>query len=208
MAIFSRVDELSKVKKYEPQVSLGSRLVMTGLFAGLCGLVALFAIIIVPIPGIPAGSGFWIPAAIYFTLTLWFGIFGAIAGHIGTFIGMGPFFGFSFQVWANGALGDFFAPIIARVLFINGFKGDPELKRRKDWIGWIISVPIAACLASMWIHFVNLSFGTITFPAWVLGVVAYTIGDTAAVFIVGTPMLKFGTKYVKSSAWYMKGLFS
>jgi hypothetical protein len=178
--------------------------VISGLFGGVCATAALFSIIIIPLPGIPGGSGFWIPAALYFALTLWFGVYGALAGHIGTFIGMGPFFGWTFQVWADGALGDFFAPLICRAFFL-AFKADPELKTRRSYAVWLFSVPISTCLAAMWIHFVNYSFGTITFGAWVWGVIAYTIGDSLAVFTLGTVLLKVATKWVKTSPFYVKG---
>nr|MDO8133215.1 hypothetical protein [Candidatus Njordarchaeum guaymaensis] len=182
-------------------------LVVAGVFGGICAGAALFSIIIVPIPGLPGGSGFWIPAGLYFALTLWFGFWGALAGHIGTFIGMGPFFGFTFQVWADGALGDFFAPLINLAIF-RATKADPELKTRRDQAIWVVSVVISTCLASMWIHFVNYSFGTITFNLWKWGVVAYTIGDSAAVLIIGTLLLKTATKYFKTFPYYVKGLFS
>ncbi|MEM3669434.1 MAG: hypothetical protein QW737_02715, partial [Nitrososphaerota archaeon] len=65
--------------------------------------------------------------------------------------------------------------------------------------------PIATCLAAMWIHFVNYSFGTITFGAWVWGVIAYTIGDSLAVFTLGTVLLKVASKWVKTSPFYVKG---
>lgn len=188
-------------------ISTKTRLAITGVFGGICASAALFSIIVVPLPGIPGGSGYWIPAALYFALTFWFGIYGALAGHIGTFFGMGPFFGFTFQVWADGALGDFFAPIIGWGLFRGVFKADPELKTRKDWTAWIVSVPIATLLASMWIHSVNYAFGTITFGAWVWGVISYTIGDSLAVFTLGTLILKTASKWVKTSPFYMEGLF-
>jgi len=192
----------------KPTVSPAIRLVViSGIFGGVCATAALFSIIMIPLPGIPGGSGFWIPAALYFALTLWFGFYGALAGHIGTFLGMGPFFGWTFQVWADGALGDFIAPMIA-LAFFRASKADPELKTKKDWAVWIVSVPISTMLASMWIHFVNLSFGTITFGAWVWGVIAYTIGDSLAVFILGTLLLKLATKWVKTSPFYVSGVFS
>lgn len=188
-------------------ISTKTRLAITGVFGGICASAALFSIIIVPIPGIPGGSGYWIPAALYFALTLWFGVFGALAGHIGTFFGMGPFFGFTAQVWLDGALGDFFAPVIAWLIFKKGFHADPELKTRRDWAAWIVSVPIATFLASVWIHSVNYAFGTITFPALTLGVIAYTIGDSLAVFTLGTLILKTASKWVKTSPFYLEGFF-
>jgi len=62
-------------------VELGPRQVaVTGVTAGLCLPLALFAIILIPIPGLPAASGYRIPAGFYFVMKLWFGVWGALEG--------------------------------------------------------------------------------------------------------------------------------
>lgn len=182
-------------------------LVITGITAGVCGVLAMFAIILVPIPGLPAASGFWIPAGFYFVFTLWFGLWGALGGHIATTIAMGYFFGYTLQIWADGGVGDFIAPLVALLIF-RLVKADPELKTGRDWITWIIAVPVSSLICGLWVHSVNLAFGVITWPFWWVGVLTYFIGDSAAVFIVGTPLLKALSKYVKASPTYVEGIVS
>lgn len=183
-------------------------LVITGITAGVCAVLALFAIILIPIPGLPAASGFWIPAGFYFVFTLWFGVWGALGGHIATWLGMSYFAGFTLHVWADGAIGDFIAPMVCMLLFKKVFNADPELKRRRDWAAWIVSVPIASLICGLWVHTVNLMFGVITWPFWWVGVITYLLGDSAAVFVVGTPLLKTLSKYVKTAPVYVKGIMT
>ncbi|MEM1575460.1 MAG: hypothetical protein QW755_02585 [Nitrososphaerota archaeon] len=182
-------------------------LVISGVTAGVCIVLALFAIILVPVPGLPSASGFWIPAGFYFVFTLWFGVWGALGGHIATFIAMGYFSGYTLHIWLDGGLGDFIAPLVTLIIF-RALKADPELKTKKDWITWIISVPISSLICGLWVHSVNLAFGIITPPFWWIGVITYFLGDSAAIFIVGTPLLKTLSKYVKASPVYVEGIFS
>lgn len=182
-------------------------LVITGITAGVCGVLAMFAIILVPIPGLPAASGFWIPAGFYFVFTLWFGLWGALGGHIATTIAMGYFFGYTLQIWLDGGVGDFIAPLVALLIF-RLVKADPELKTGRDWTTWIIAVLVSSLICGLWVHSVNLAFGVITWPFWWVGVLTYFIGDSAAVFIVGTPLLKALSKYVKASPTYVEGIVS
>ncbi|RLE72399.1 MAG: hypothetical protein DRJ37_02945 [Thermoprotei archaeon] len=179
-------------------------IVITGVTAGLCLPLALFAIILVPIPGLPAASGFWIPAGFYFVMTLWFGVWGALGGHIATTLAMGYFFGYTLQVWADGGLGDFIAPLVCFTIFKIA-KANPELKTRRDYVVWIVAVLISSLVCGLWVHTVNLLFGVITWPFWWIGVLTYFIGDSLAVLIVGTPLLKTLTEYVKASPMYVWG---
>jgi hypothetical protein len=178
------------------------KMAVTAVTAGLCLPLALFAIILVPIPGLPAASGFWIPAGFYFVMTLWFGVWGALGGHIATFLAMGYLQGFTLQVWADGALGDLIAPLVALSVFkLMGAR--PDLRTRKDKIAWLVGVPLASLVCGLWVHTVNLYFGVITWPFWWVGVVTYLVGDSLAVFIVGTPLLRSLTNYVKQSPMYI-----
>jgi len=181
-------------------------LVITGITAGVCAVLALFAIILIPVPGLPSASGFWIPAGFYFVFTLWFGVWGALGGHVATWIAMSYFSGFTLHIWADGAVGDFVAPMVCLLLFKKVFRADPELKTRRDWVAWIVSVPIASLVCGLWVHTINLMFGAITWPFWWVGVMAYFLGDSAAIFVVGTPLLKTLSKYAKTAPVYVKGI--
>lgn len=195
---------MAQVEK--PEVGLTYKLVTTAVTAGINAVLALFAIILVPIPGLPSASGFWIPAGFYFVLTMWFGVWAALGAFIATFIAMGYFSGFTLHILLDGALGDFIAPMVAAVLFKKVFKANPLLEAQKDWIAWIVSVPIASVICGLWVHSVNLAFGAITPAFWIVGVAAYGIGDSLAVFIIGTPLLKRLTSYVQTSPVYTEGL--
>jgi hypothetical protein len=175
---------------------------VTGVTAGLCLPLALFAIILVPVPGLPAASGFWIPAGFYFVMTLWFGVWGALGGHIATVIAMGYFQGYTLHIWLDGGIGDLIAPLIALGIF-KLLGGNPELITRRDKMVWFVSVPIASLLCGIWVHTINLLFGVITWPFWWVGVMTYFIGDSLAIFAVGTPLLKTLTQYVKLSPMYI-----
>lgn len=178
------------------------QIAITGVTAGLCLPLALFAIVLIPIPGLPAASGFWIPAGFYFVMTLWFGIWGALGGHIATVLAMGYFQGYTLHVWADGGLGDLIAPLVALIIF-KVMNARPDLTRKKDRVTWAIAVPIASLICGLWVHSVNLAFGVITWPFWWVGVLTYFIGDSLAVFVVGTPLLKALTSYVKQSPMYI-----
>lgn len=177
-------------------------IVIAGLTAAVCIPLSLFAIILVPIPGLPSASGFWIPAAFYFLLTLWFGPAAAVGAFISTWLGMSIFGGFTLNIFLDGAIGDFLAPLVAFFLFKFVFQGDTELAEKKDWTAWIVSVPVASLVCGLWVNTVNFLFGIITWPFWWIGVVTYLIGDSAAVFIVGTPLLKALSRYVKDTPLY------
>jgi len=191
----------------KPEVGLTYKLVTTAVTAGINAVLALFAIILVPIPGLPSASGFWIPAGFYFVLTMWFGVWAALGALIATFIAMGYFSGFTLHVLLDGAMGDMIAPMVCALLFKKVFKASPLLEKQKDWVAWIVSVPIASLICGIWVHSVNLAFGVITPPFWWVGVVAYLIGDSLAVFIIGTPLLKKLTSYVQTSPVYTEGLY-
>ncbi len=182
-------------------------IVMTGITAGVCAVLAMFAIILVPIPGIPGGSGLWIPAGFYFAFTLWFGVWGALGGHIATTIAMGYFLGYTLQVWLDGGLGDFIAPMVTLLIF-RALKADPELKTRRDMAIWAISVPLSSLICGMWVHTVNAYFGIIPWGYWWVGVVSYLIGDSIAIFLIATPLLKLLSKYVKATPAYVRGIIS
>ncbi|MCD6368655.1 MAG: hypothetical protein J7L38_02520 [Thermoproteales archaeon] len=178
------------------------QIAVTAVTAGLCLPLALFAIILVPIPGLPAASGFWIPAGFYFVMTLWFGVWGALGGHIATTIAMGYFFGYTLHIWVDGGLGDLIAPLVALVIF-KTLKANPELKTQRDYVVWVVSVMIASLVCGLWVQTVHLLFGVITWPFWWIGVLTYFIGDTMAIVTVGTPLLKALTAYVKQSPMYI-----
>jgi hypothetical protein len=182
-------------------------IVSAGITAGVCAVLALFAIIIIPIPGIPGGSGFWIPAGFYFAFTLWFGIWGAIGAHIATTIAMGYFLGYTLVVWADGGIGDFLGPLVILIIF-RSLKADPELKTPRDMRIWIIGVVIANIIVAAWVHSINALFGVIPWEYWPVGFIAYLIGDTAAVLIISTPLLKTLTKHVKQTPAYVEGYIS
>ncbi|MHA1712993.1 MAG: hypothetical protein ACTSW4_02960 [Candidatus Ranarchaeia archaeon] len=181
-------------------------LVMTGITAGVCAVLALFAIIIVPIPGLPSGSGFWIPAGFYFTFTLWFGIWGALGGYISTFIAMGYFNGYTIVIFLDGATGDFLSPLIPLLAF-RFLKADPGLRDTKSRLIWVVTVPISSLFTGMWVHTVNVIFQVISPELWIFGVIGYLIGDTLAVFIIGTPLLIGLTPLVERTPAYVKGIF-
>ena len=191
----------------KPEVGLTYKLVTTAVTAGINAVLALFAIILVPIPGLPSASGFWIPAGFYFVLTMWFGVWAALGALIATFIAMGYFSGFTLHIFLDGAVGDFIAPMVAALIFKKVFKASPLLEAQKDWIAWIVAVPIASVVCGLWVHSVNLAFGAITPAFWIIGVAAYGIGDSLAVFIIGTPLLKKLTSYVQTSPVYTEGLY-
>jgi integral membrane sensor domain MASE1 len=195
---------MAQVEK--PEVGFTYKLVTTAVTAGINAVLALFAIILIPIPGLPSASGFWIPAGFYFVLTMWFGVWAALGALIATFIAMGYFSGFTLHILLDGAVGDFLAPMVAAILFKKVFKASPLLESQKDWIAWLVSVPIASVICGLWVHSVNLAFGAITAAFWIIGVAAYGIGDTLAVYIIGTPLLKRLTSYVQTSPVYTEGL--
>ncbi|RLE87088.1 MAG: hypothetical protein DRJ49_06915 [Thermoprotei archaeon] len=178
------------------------KIAITGITAGLCLPLALFAIILVPIPGLPAASGFWIPAGFYFVMTLWFGLWGALGGHIATTIAMGYFFGYTLHIWMNGGIGDLIAPLVCLIIF-KVTKARPDLRARKDIAVWVVAVVISSLVCGLWVHTIHLFFGIITWPSWYIGVLTYLIGDTMAVLAVGTPLLKSLTDYVKQSPMYI-----
>jgi hypothetical protein len=179
--------------------------VITGVTAGVCAPLALFAIITMPVPGVPGGAGIWLPAGFYVAFSMWFGFWAALGGTIASVVTMGAVFGFGIASIPL-LLTDFIEGIVP-VLAFRAFRADPGLTRKRDWVLWIIIVPIASFLDGLWHHPTQALFGATSWEFVPVGIISYTIGDSIAVYLIGTPLLKALTRYVKATPLYVEGIF-
>ena len=104
-------------------------LVTFAIVTGLCTVLAIFAVIVAPVPPAPGVSGLYIAAAVYVPVSLWFGIWGALAAYVSCIL-LGIYTGMPFLFLLWWSLADFFEGLVPLAAF-RLFKIDPEFKIEK-----------------------------------------------------------------------------
>jgi hypothetical protein len=105
-------------------------LVTFALVTGVCTVLAIFAVIAAPVPPAPGVSGLYIAAAVYVPVSLWFGIWGALAGYVSCVL-LGIYTGMPLPFLFWWSLADFFEGIVPLTAF-RIFRIDPEFKIKKE----------------------------------------------------------------------------
>jgi hypothetical protein len=185
------------------------RLILAGVVSGVCTVLAIFAVITVPVPVAPGVSAFYIAAAVYVPFALWFGIWGGpIAGWVSCFI-LGIYSGFPIWFSAFWSVADVIEGAVPLIAF-RTFKADPDLResasKAKSWaMYFIFGVFLASLLSALWGGYTLAWFLGLPPAAATIVFLGWFIGDVIVLTVIATPMLYFLTKPIKRSQVYIEG---
>jgi hypothetical protein len=178
-------------------------IVLTAVMAGVLSLMILFAAITTTV--VPGVAALYPATAFEVVFGIWFGVWGALAAYIGLVIA-GTYAGwFPLPLGVVLSLSDFAAAFIPAAAF-RLLKADPALKRARDWVTYIVfGVVLSSVIPSFYYNSINLAIGWIpSWEAFVLAVVSWNIGNYIVTTVIGIPILKIVTPYVKRSALYVQ----
>lgn len=196
-----------EMKKLEYSEKHGFRVayvVIAGAGAGLITVLAMVMTLTTSI--VPGASYFWLPAAFQTAFAVWFGLWGMLAGAIGTFFGgmMGgaPLF---YNILSN-PIPAFIANGLTVWVGFRLLRIDPELKKVRDWF-FGATVVIVASVFSAALGAIGTIIAGMGAPAMAWGVVfpGWALGDIICGVVLGLPLLKFLTGFVKKSGLFIKG---
>ncbi|MEM1999763.1 MAG: hypothetical protein QXO30_01850 [Candidatus Caldarchaeum sp.] len=182
-------------------------IVLTAVMAGVLALMILFAAITTTV--VPGVAALYPATAFEVVFGIWFGVWGAIAAYIGLIIA-GTYAGwFPLPLGIVLSVSDFAAALIPAAAF-RLLKSDPSLITKKDWATYILfGVILSSVIPSIYYNAINLWVGWI--PSWEafwLSVVSWNIGNYIVTTLIGIPLLKIVTPYVKKSALIVQHWFS
>ncbi len=182
-------------------------IVLTAIMAGVLGVMILYAAITTTI--VPGVAAVYPATAFEVVFGCWFGVWGGIAAYIGLIIA-GTYAGwFPLPLGIVLALSDFSAAVIPAAAF-RLLKGDVGLKGGRDWAIYIVfGIVLSTVPGSIYYNLINLYIGWI--PSWEafwVGVISWNLGNFLVNTIIGIPLLKVVTPYVKRAGLYVEGWFS
>jgi len=182
-------------------------IVLTAVMAGVLALMILFAAITTTV--VPGVAALYPATAFEVVFGIWFGVWGALAAYIGLVIA-GTYAGwFPLPLGIVLSVSDFAAAFIPAAAF-RLLKANPELKGGKDWATYIIfGVILSSVIPSIYYNLINLAIGWL--PSWEafwLAIISWNIGNYIVTTVIGIPLLKIVTPYVKRSALYIERWFS
>jgi hypothetical protein len=184
-----------------------AHLVIAGAGAGLISVLAMIMTLTTSM--VPGASFFWLPAAFQTSFAVWFGIWGCLAGAIGTFFGGmwggSPLF---YNILAN-PIPAFLANGLAVWVGFKVLRVNPELPNLRDWIFGGVIVVVASVFSAA-LGAIGTIIAGMGAPAMAWGVVfpGWALGDTICGVVLGLPMLRLLTGFVKKSGLYVKGFLS
>ncbi len=175
--------------------------ILIGVIAGLVAILDYIGVIIFPI-GIMGASAFYIGSAFYTAFAIWFKGKALISIYIGLLLGAlisGTFTIYAFLL----AWGNVIGVIIPMIFFKKWF--NMELKKPKDFLGFIISVTILqSVISSAWVLTGFYYFGIMPAEAIVASIYGWLIGDVIVSIIIGIPLLKYLSPFIKKTSLFVK----
>lgn len=165
--------------------SPGTSLLVLVLLTIVNSLLARFAVIAGPSPGVAA---VYFAVAFMIAFTLWFGAWGAIAAYIGCFIGAGILSGIPANVSLYWSLADLWQVLIPLIAF-RKLHADASLRTKRDALvflvfGWALNNLIGACWGST-----ALAVGGLISWSRLLGAFTSWFAGNLIVTIIITPLL-------------------
>ncbi|PIN89043.1 hypothetical protein COU60_05200 [Candidatus Pacearchaeota archaeon CG10_big_fil_rev_8_21_14_0_10_34_76] len=171
--------------------------IIIGVIAGLVAVLDYIGVVGFPI-GVFGVSAFYIGAAFYTAFAIWFRIKGLLAIYIGLLIGSlfsGTFTIFAFIL----ALGNVFGAAIP-ALFFNKLGFNPELKRFRDYVAFVISATILQnIISATWVLTGFYLVGIMPAEAAFLASAGWIGGGIIVSLVIGIPLLKFTTPVIKKT---------
>jgi hypothetical protein len=172
----------------------------TALYAVLNWFSAAFQVV-------PGASLVFPATAVAIVMTMWFGFWGALGAYFGTIIGNFAW-GTSVQVSITGGIHDMIEGLIpAAVFYALNLRRD--LGDRRSLAAYVVLVVIATG--------VNALLGNLNYVLWGLQTVDYalTVGiwpwwlaDLVAGLVLGIPLLRFLSPFVRRSGLYHRHFFA
>jgi len=167
-------------------------------------LLARFAVLALPVAGVPGVSGLYIAVAFMILFALWFGGYGAIAAYAGCFIGAGVLSGIPAQVnwyWSLAGLWQVLIPLVAfRML-----NADLALSKRRDILIFVIfGVLVNNAFGALW-GTVTLAVGNLIAWAEVTpAFVAWCIGNIVVTAVIVPLALRYGTPRIQKTKIFVR----
>ncbi len=167
-------------------------------------LLARFAVLALPVAGVPGVSGLYIAVAFMILFALWFGGYGAIAAYAGCFIGAGVLSGIPAQVnwyWSLAGLWQVLIPLVA----VRMLNADLALSKRRDILIFVIfGVLVNNAFGALW-GTVTLAVGNIIAWAEVTpAFVAWCIGNIIVTAVIVPIALRYGTPHVRKTRIFVR----
>ncbi len=175
--------------------------ILMGVVAGLVALLDYIGVVIFPI-GIIGVSAFYIGSAFFTVFAIWFKGKGLIAIYIGLLLGAlisGTFTVYAFLL----AWGNVLGAAVPMLFFRKWF--DMDLKKPKDFFGFILSATIAQnIISAAWVLTGFYYFGIMPAEAVSAAVYGWLIGGVIVSIVIGIPLLKYLSPFVKKTSLFVK----
>lgn len=178
-------------------------IVLTAVMAGVLTIMVVFSAITTTV--VPGVAALYPATALEVVFGIWFGAWGVLAAYLGLVIG-GIYAGW-YPIPLALALGfaDAGAAFIPALAF-RLFKANAALKSTKDWVVYIVfGVVLSSVIPSLYGNSVSYAVGWI--PSWEafwVATVSWNIGNYIVVAVIGTPLLRLVTEYVKRSGLFVQ----
>ncbi|MEM4383657.1 MAG: hypothetical protein QXH32_06130 [Candidatus Caldarchaeum sp.] len=198
----SNPDEIGKEHVVQKGVS-PLHIVLTAVMSGVLALMILFAAITTTV--VPGVAALYPATAFEVVFGIWFGVWGGIASYIGLVIA-GTYGGwFPLPLGIVLSLSDFAAAMIPAAAF-RLLRANPTLASKKDVAVYIIfGVILSSVIPSLYYNLINLSIGWI--PGWEafwVAVISWNVGNYLVTTVIGIPLLRLVTPYVKKAGLYVE----
>jgi hypothetical protein len=182
-----------------------NHVVMTALFAGVGIVVGTFGSLAIPVGFV---SAFWPGQAVQCVGSIWYGMWGGIAGILFPIISNVIGAGVAIPVSLAYIPGNLAQSIIAGWAF-RQFRCDPRLKSPKDWIVFLgLGILLSNIIGAAWGTACQRVFGLLTPDAHLVAFFGWFLGNSVGSGILGVVMLKFISPMVIRSKAFCKGYWA
>lgn len=179
--------------------------VMMALFSGVGIVVGTFGSLAVPVGFV---SAFWPGQAIQCVGSIWYGMWGGIAGVLFPIISNVIGAGVAIPVSLAYIPGNFVQSIVAGWAF-RTLKCDPRLRSVKDWFVFLVlGILLSNAIGAAWGTWVQRWFGLLTADAHEVAFLGWFLGNSIGSGILGVVMLKFISPIVIKSKAFCKGYWA
>ena len=177
------------------------KLILTAVCSAIIGVLAFFAAITTTV--VPGVAAIYPAAALEVVFGVWFGLWGGLASYLGLLIAgtLGGWFPLHLGLILSSS--DFLLAFLP-ALFFHLVKLDPELTRVRDVILFIVgSVIVGSVPGSIIYNYINFKLGVLpTIDAFWVAIIGWNLGNLIVIPVIGIPLLKTLTRFVRRSGLY------